>query len=79
MEAGGKGVRDVLPRLPMDVDDEVHLVRIAVAVGDAELAEHAAGAAGERSERNPGLPTLEAVAMHARALSVEARQTLREP
>jgi DNA-binding CsgD family transcriptional regulator len=68
MEAGGKGVRDVLPRLPMDVDDDVHLVRIAVAVGDTELAEHAAGAAGERSERNPGLPTLEAVAMHARGL-----------
>jgi DNA-binding CsgD family transcriptional regulator len=61
-------VPNLLPRLPMDIDDDVHLARIALAVGDTELAEHAAGAASERSERNPGLAALEAVAMHARGL-----------
>jgi DNA-binding CsgD family transcriptional regulator len=66
LELGRDEVRSLLPRLPMDIDDDVHLARIAVAAGDNELADHAAGAAAERSERNPGLAALEAVAMHAK-------------
>jgi DNA-binding CsgD family transcriptional regulator len=67
-EVGRDQVRNFLPRLPMDIDDDIHLARIALAVGDNELAEHAAAAAAFRSERNPGVRTLEAVAMHARGL-----------
>jgi DNA-binding CsgD family transcriptional regulator len=66
----------VLPRLPMDVDDDVHLARIALAAGDNELAQDAAAAASERSERNPGLPTLDAVAMHARGLVHRSEEDL---
>ena len=60
--------RSVLPRFPMGVADDVHLVRIALAVDDGELAEHTAEAARSRSQLNPSLRTLEAVAAHATGL-----------
>ncbi|MFZ0665518.1 MAG: AAA family ATPase, partial [Acidimicrobiales bacterium] len=54
--------RSILPRFPMDVSDEADLVRMALAADDNELAEHAASSAVRRSELNPGVPTLQAVA-----------------
>jgi DNA-binding CsgD family transcriptional regulator/tetratricopeptide (TPR) repeat protein len=53
---------------PEDPTDEPRLVRIALHVGDRERAELAAAAAGRRAERNTGVASLEAAALHARAL-----------
>jgi DNA-binding CsgD family transcriptional regulator/tetratricopeptide (TPR) repeat protein len=76
LEIGRDEVRNPLPRLPRDIDDDIDVARIALAAGDNELAEHAVRAAGERSERNPGLPTLRAVAMHARGLVRRSEEDL---
>src|SRR6185437_14882635 len=43
----------ILPLFPVDVTDETPLVRIALAVGDRELAETAVARAHERAARNP--------------------------
>jgi hypothetical protein len=43
----------ILPLFPIDVTDEIPLVRIALAVGDDELAEVAAAQADRRARRNP--------------------------
>jgi DNA-binding CsgD family transcriptional regulator len=58
----------VVPLFPFDPADDPQLVRIAMASGDRELAESAAGAAERRSEVNPGMPALLASAAHARGL-----------
>jgi DNA-binding CsgD family transcriptional regulator len=60
--------RPLLPRLPMGIDDDTHLARIALAAGDHQLAGLAADAAARRSQQNPGLVTLQAVAAHTRGL-----------
>lgn len=59
---------DLLRRLWMDVADEPQMVRMALAVGDRELAESAAEDANRRAELSPGVPSLDAIAAHAGAL-----------
>src|SRR4029077_19924402 len=44
--------RPLLPRFPVDVTDEVHLVRIALAVGDADRAAQALATVQRRAELN---------------------------
>jgi DNA-binding CsgD family transcriptional regulator len=58
----------VLPRLSRDVTTEPHLVRLALAAGDADLAEAAVAEAEERARRNPGVAAIAASAAHARGL-----------
>jgi DNA-binding CsgD family transcriptional regulator len=58
----------VLRRDWMDVADEPLMVRIALAVGDHELAESAVVEANRRAEVCPGVPSLDAIAAHARGL-----------
>ena len=58
----------VLRRLWMDTADEPQMVRMALAVGDRELAESAVADASRRAELSPGVPSLDAIAAHAGAL-----------
>jgi DNA-binding CsgD family transcriptional regulator len=58
----------VLSRLWPDLADEAHIVRMAVAVGDRELAESAVADANRRVELSPGVTSLAATAAHARGL-----------
>jgi DNA-binding CsgD family transcriptional regulator len=58
----------ILPVFPIDVTDEIPLVRIALAAGDDELAEVAAAQAERRAQLNPGVATIVATAAHVRGL-----------
>jgi DNA-binding CsgD family transcriptional regulator len=60
--------KHVLRRLWMDMADEPQMVRMALAVGDRELAESAAADANRRAELSPGVPSLDAIAAHASGL-----------
>jgi DNA-binding CsgD family transcriptional regulator len=60
--------RRVLPRIWPDFADEAQMVRIAVAVGDRELAESAVADANRRAELSPGVPSLAAASAHASGL-----------
>ena len=66
----------LLPLFPIDITDDPHLVRIALACGDDELAVTAAAAAQERHQRNPGVRTIEAIALHANGLLTDDRDQL---
>jgi DNA-binding CsgD family transcriptional regulator len=68
--------QSILPRFPVGIADDVQLVRIALATGDNELAEHAAETARLRSQLNPNLRTCEAVAMHATGLMGQSQNDL---
>ena len=65
---GGPDRTHVLERLWPDFADEPLIVRMALAVGDCELAETAVAAANRRSELSAGVPSLAAIAAHARGL-----------
>ena len=65
---GERERRHVLSRLWPDLADEPQMVRIALAVGDRELAESAVADADRRAELSPGVPSLNAIAAHSRAL-----------
>jgi DNA-binding CsgD family transcriptional regulator len=65
---GGQERTHVLSRIWPDLGDEPQLVRNAVAVGDRELAESAVADANRRAELCPGVPSLAAIAAHARGL-----------
>jgi DNA-binding CsgD family transcriptional regulator len=58
----------VLQRDWPDLADEPQMVRIAVAVGDRELAESAVADANRRAELCPDVPSLAAIAAHASGL-----------
>jgi DNA-binding CsgD family transcriptional regulator len=58
----------VLSRLWPDLADEPEIVRIALAVGDRELAESAVADANRRAELSPDVPSLAAIAAHASGL-----------
>ncbi len=58
----------LFPLFPFDVEDDPQLVRIAVAVGDGELAERIIEQAEHRCELNPGIVSFQAAAAHARGL-----------
>ena len=60
--------KSIVPLFPLDVTDEVDLVRIANAAGDHELAESAVAAAERRAEMNPDVRMIAATAAHARGL-----------
>jgi DNA-binding CsgD family transcriptional regulator len=54
--------------VPPEVTDDAHLVRIAIAANDHELATSTVAAAERRSELNPEVRTIAAIATHARGL-----------
>jgi DNA-binding CsgD family transcriptional regulator len=58
----------LFPLFPMEIADDPQLVRIAVAAGDAELAEHIIEQAERRCELNPGVVSFKAAVAHARGL-----------
>jgi DNA-binding CsgD family transcriptional regulator len=60
--------KQLLPGLWPDVADEARMVRMAVAVGDYELAESAVADANRRTEHSPDVSSLAAIAAHASAL-----------
>ena len=60
--------RHVLSRLWPDLADEPQMVRMALAVGDRELAGSAIADANRRAELSPDVPSLDAVAAHATGL-----------
>jgi DNA-binding CsgD family transcriptional regulator len=67
--ARGQGNRlKLFPLFPFEIADDPQLVRIAVAVGDEELAEHTIEQAEHRCELNPGVVSFQAAAAHARGL-----------
>ena len=63
-DAGGS----ILPLFPVDVTDEPQLVRMALAVGDRDLAGDAVAQAQRRADLNPHVATILATAAHARGL-----------
>jgi DNA-binding CsgD family transcriptional regulator len=68
----------VLPLFPMDITDEVQLIRIALAADDRKLAAHAADAVRRRAQLNPEVRSLQAVAAHATGLENHSRKDLAE-
>jgi DNA-binding CsgD family transcriptional regulator len=58
----------LFPLYPFEIEDDPQLVRIAVAVGDGELAERTIEQAERRCELNPGIVSFQAAAAHARGL-----------
>jgi DNA-binding CsgD family transcriptional regulator len=59
----------IFPLFPFEAADDPQLVRIALAVGDDELAQRTEAQAERRSELNPGVKSLAAVAAHARGIA----------
>ena len=68
----------LFPLFPMEVADDPLLVRMALAVGDEELAKVVAELAARRYEINPGVPSVAGAALHARGLLNESRQDLEQ-
>jgi DNA-binding CsgD family transcriptional regulator len=68
----------LFPLFPMEVADDPLLVRMALAAGDAELAQAVAELAARRYELNPGVPSVAGVAVHTRGLLNECRQDLEQ-
>jgi DNA-binding CsgD family transcriptional regulator len=60
--------RPILPRFPMDIGDEVHLARIALASDDDELAQLALATARRRAALNPDIASIVAAAAHVSGL-----------
>jgi DNA-binding CsgD family transcriptional regulator len=58
----------LFPLFPFEIEDDPQLVRIAVAVGDGELAAHIIENAERRCELNPGIVSFQAAVAHARGL-----------
>jgi len=58
----------LFPLFPVEITDDPHLVRIAAAAGDEELARAATTLAEHRHQLNPNVRTLEATAAHCRGL-----------
>jgi DNA-binding CsgD family transcriptional regulator len=70
--------RTVLPRFPMDVTDEIVLMRIALAADDEELARLALSNSTERAKLNPGIATVAASAAHVSGLVNRSALDLRQ-
>jgi DNA-binding CsgD family transcriptional regulator len=68
----------LLPLFPLDVTDEVHMTRIARAVGDDELAAAARASAEERARLNPNVASIMGTAAHVRALIDDDAEELSE-
>jgi DNA-binding CsgD family transcriptional regulator len=67
----------LFPLFPMEAADDP-LVRMALAVGDVQLAKAVAELAARRSELNPAVPSIAGAAAHARGLLNESRQDLEQ-
>jgi DNA-binding CsgD family transcriptional regulator len=70
--------RAILPRFPLDIADEVPLVRIALATQDDELAQLALLNSRRRAELNPSIASIAATAAHVRGLLERSDADLRE-
>ena len=70
--------KSILPRFPMDLTDEVQLVRIAVSADDLDLAEASVAAAERRADLNPDVYSVTATAAHARGLLSGSQEDLAE-
>ena len=68
----------VLPRFPLDIGDEVLLVRIALAAHDDDLARLTLAATSSRAAQNPAVRSIAAVAVQVRALVERDAHALRE-
>jgi DNA-binding CsgD family transcriptional regulator len=68
--------KSIVPFFPLDVTDDVHLVRIAIGADDRELAESTVAAAERRAENNPHVRMIAASAAHARGLLTDQEQEL---
>jgi DNA-binding CsgD family transcriptional regulator len=68
----------ILPRFPLDVGDEVLLVRIALAAHDDDLARLALDTTSARAAQNPGVQSIAAIALHVRGLVESDVPALRE-
>ena len=68
----------LFPLFPMEAVDDPLLVRMALAVGDEELAKTVAELAARRSELNPGVPSAAAAAAHTRGLLNGSKPDLEE-
>jgi DNA-binding CsgD family transcriptional regulator len=66
---GEQARHTVVPRFPMDFTDEVSVVRIAIAAGDADLVTSAVTATETRARHNPGVASIMGTAAHARGLA----------
>jgi DNA-binding CsgD family transcriptional regulator len=70
--------RAILPRFPIELADDVLLVRIALATQDDELAELAISNSQRRTELNPGIHSIAATAAHVRGLLDRNHADLKE-
>jgi DNA-binding CsgD family transcriptional regulator len=70
--------RAILPRFPLDIADEVLLVRIALATQDDALAQLALTTSRRRAKLNPGIHSIAATAAHVRGLVERSQTDLRE-
>jgi DNA-binding CsgD family transcriptional regulator len=68
---------ELFPLFPYEVTDDAELVRIAAAVEDEELANHAIALAERRAEQNPGVLSCRAAAAHCRGIWNESVDDLR--
>ncbi|MGH3766424.1 MAG: AAA family ATPase [Pseudonocardiaceae bacterium] len=68
----------LFPLFPMEVADDPLLVRMALAVGDEELASATTALARRRHELNPAVRSIQAIAAHTQGLLNESTQDLRE-
>jgi DNA-binding CsgD family transcriptional regulator len=59
---------NLFPLFPFEIVDDPQLVRIAVTVGDDELAEHTIEQAEQRCELNPDVTSFRAAVAHSRGL-----------
>jgi DNA-binding CsgD family transcriptional regulator len=66
----------MFPLYPHEVAHDAERVRIAAAVGDEELAEHAISLAERRARLNPGVPSCAAAAAHARGIWNDSAEDL---
>jgi len=68
--------RSALPRFPIDVTDDVHVARIALAAKDSALAEQCLASARRRADLNPEVRTIAAVAAHVAGLVLDRPEGL---
>ena len=66
----------MFPLYPHEVTYDAERVRIAAAVGDEELADHAISLAERRASRNPDIPSCAAAAAHARGIWSDSAEDL---
>jgi DNA-binding CsgD family transcriptional regulator len=78
LRAPAEASAGILPRFPLDVGDEVLMVRIAQAAHDDDLARLALDTTSSRAEQNPGVQSIAAIAAHVRGLVEGDVHALRE-